>query len=111
ELVVGPEPCQMAVGDFNGDAITDLVVTEFGSNSVRLLRGVRTPPLPLGAPCFTRAQCISTFCVDGVCCDMSSCPSGEACNILPNRGHCSPPAGNGNLCTSPAQCQSGNCVD
>lgn len=34
------------------------------------------------------AQCASGFCVDGVCCAESSCPTGQRCNVPGSEGEC-----------------------
>ena len=45
-------------------------------------------PAPDGAACQVPAQCLSTFCVDGVCCG-SACTAGNfRCDIPPSPGVC-----------------------
>ena len=38
-IAVGTAPITMAVGDFNGDGIADLAISNFGSNNVSILLG------------------------------------------------------------------------
>ena len=45
---------------------------------------------PLGAPCVTAAECTSSLCVDGVCCDTACDGLCEACNPGAAPGTCSP---------------------
>ncbi|MBK8255273.1 MAG: hypothetical protein IPK82_21760 [Polyangiaceae bacterium] len=93
--------------------------------------------LPDGAGCSKGADCVSGFCADGVCCDtacLGSCqacstalkgsgadgvcgdilagtdPDGECPGLL-NCGAGKCQLANGQACTDPADCVSGNCVD
>lgn len=45
-------------------------------------------PQPDGAACTTPAQCVSTFCEDGVCCDRSCDGLGESCSVPGHIGEC-----------------------
>lgn len=45
-------------------------------------------PQPDGADCADGAQCASTFCVDGVCCDQACDGPQEQCNRSGQRGTC-----------------------
>ena len=45
---------------------------------------------PLGAPCTGSAQCLSGFCVDGVCCTSSCTGTCMACNVAGSLGTCAP---------------------
>lgn len=47
-----------------------------------------TEPLPNGAACSTAAQCQSTFCADGVCCNRACDQPFETCDAPPARGTC-----------------------
>ena len=67
--------------------------------------------LPLGAPCEVGGQCVSTFCVDGVCCDTACTGPTEACNVTGSVGQCVPLAPNGTPCSAGDQCVSTFCVD
>lgn len=116
QIIVGLGPRNIAAGDVTGDAIPDVVVTEFAANTVRVLRAKEVPKAGLGGPCVVGRQCESGACVNGVCCATGSCPTGERCDVIPPGssepdGICKPPAPNGNSCTIGAQCASGRCVD
>src|SRR5262249_19979953 len=93
--------------DFNGDGSADLIVTEYGTSSVRTLLAIETPPEPSGQPCNQDAQCASLHCVDHVCCDASSCPSGERCDIFQQEGSCAPPKDVGQECQRNMDCLEG----
>jgi hypothetical protein len=47
-------------------------------------------PIPVGGLCTSSnpGACSTNNCVDGVCCNQSSCPGGEACNITGHVGNC-----------------------
>ena len=74
-----------------------------------------------GAPCADAAGCMSTYCVDGVCCD-TPCVGGvdgpcRACSVATGAtadGTCSPLTGpscdDGSVCTQVDTCQAGVCV-
>jgi hypothetical protein len=117
QITVGVDPQGVAAGDFNGDGVSDLVVAERGSKSVRILTAVPPPPLQNGAPCNVGRQCVSTFCTDKTCCKTASCPvsSGgqpaERCDIPDTGGICAPPAPDGSPCDLSDQCSSGFCID
>jgi hypothetical protein len=50
---------------------------------------VRADPAPLGAPCATGADCRSSFCADGVCCEAADCGGPcRACNLPGAGGAC-----------------------
>ncbi len=108
---VGFDPGQIAAGDFNGDGLPDLGVTEEGSKTVRILEAVPPPDQPDGTECQVGETCISGNCVDGVCCSTASCPAGEKCDVPGHSGTCSAPNQNGDPCSEPEHCASGNCVD
>jgi hypothetical protein len=44
------------------------------------------PNQPLGSPCTSGAQCQSTFCVDGVCCNGGCTGACEACDVVDAQG-------------------------
>jgi VCBS repeat protein len=111
QVVVGLGPRGLAAADVTGDRLPDLIVAEFGNNTVRVLKSVAPEPKTPGSPCNLGTQCASGFCVDHVCCESSSCPTGQSCNVSPNQGVCSVPGPIGIPCTSGTQCQSGQCVD
>ena len=92
QVLVGLGPREMAIADFNGDGSPDIGLTEFNSNTVRIVRSVAPPPRPNGQSCQLGTQCQSTFCVDHVCCGSSSCPAGQVCNVSGSTGQCSSPA-------------------
>ncbi len=62
-------------------------------------RGTPAPtPLPNGSACMAGSECMSSFCVDGVCCN-NACPGGttdcQACAMAagaPSNGTCAPVA-------------------
>jgi len=74
-----------------------------------------------GEPCTEDDECLSTFCVDGVCCD-SDCGGGDetdclACSIAAGGaedGLCGPSSGNpcddADLCTETDACATGTCM-
>jgi hypothetical protein len=64
---------------------------------------------PNGQPCTFGSQCLSGFCVNGVCCVTPECPAGQICR--PNTGICGAGLPNGSACTDPNQCSSGFCVN
>lgn len=87
-----------------------------------------------GQNCATGPECLSTFCVDGVCCNSGCTQACYACNVGSSAGTCSPnPAlqgqpdtcaanqacdtngncdlANGQGCSNNNQCASGACVD
>ena len=90
----------------------------------------------LGAACGVAANCLSNFCVDGVCCNNACNVACRSCNIGGSVGACSNLTGgvddtfpanvcvgvnscaagtckkdNGQTCTMGAECVSGNCLD
>src|SRR5262249_14272622 len=88
EATVGINPKGIAAGDFDGDGAIDFAVAEQAALSVRMLNGSPPPCTSvtgLGVACHSGRCCASGFCVDGVCCNASSCPlSGgvqEFCDI------------------------------
>lgn len=93
---------------------------------------------PRGLACVSASQCLTTFCVDGVCCDSNCVGTCESCRASKNAatdGLCSPiPAdqdpddecpgsttcdgavacalrSNGTACASSAECESSACAD
>ncbi|MDI1433526.1 hypothetical protein [Polyangium sorediatum] len=86
-----------------------------------------------GTNCNGASDCLSNFCVDGVCCGSSSCGACQACNVPGMLGSCSnvpsgqddgPCSGDqscdgnggcktdlGKTCMMASQCLSTNCVD
>jgi hypothetical protein len=57
--------------------------------STPTLTPTATPtPQPNGSSCADPAQCASTFCVDGVCCDTACTAPGEQCNLAGQIGTC-----------------------
>jgi hypothetical protein len=68
----------------------------------------------LGAPCNGVAECLSGYCVDGVCCDSPCNGVCSACN-LSGTGACQTvpngtPCPDTNLCNGQEVCQTGQCV-
>jgi parallel beta-helix repeat protein len=49
-------------------------------------------PRANGLPCGSAAECASSHCVDGVCCDTACDGAGEQCNLPPQIGTCRPVA-------------------
>jgi cysteine-rich repeat protein len=50
--------------------------------------------LPVGSPCIAGAQCSSTYCTDGVCCETACTSLCAICNLPTALGRCTPvPAG------------------
>jgi len=81
-------------------------------------------PLSPGDPCGSTPQCPAGFVCnsgEGVCCNLSSCPTGQSCRVQGHAGFCSliptftptptPKAGLGVTCTSAEQCDSGFCTN
>jgi hypothetical protein len=97
----GETPQSVAVGDFDGDTDLDLAVANTGGVSILLNScacangavdpdtGECEPGLPLGDRCGQDGECSTDFCVDGVCCQVSSCPAEESCQRF--SGVCAPP--------------------
>lgn len=110
QVLVGVDPAGIGTADLTGDGSPDIIVTERGSNSVRIARSVYAPPPPMTG-CRLSSQCASGYCVDGVCCGLPACPSGQRCDIPGSFGTCSLPNSNGVRCTDPHQCASRNCLD
>jgi len=71
--------------------------------------GLCAPREILGATCGGASACASGNCVDGVCCNTSSCGTGLRCNIAGSLGSCAKP--NGAACTTSTECASSFCVD
>ena len=68
-----------------------------------------------GASCYSSAECLSGFCVDGVCCTSRCDGVCQACNLTGN-GTCTTvpnqtPCPDSNLCDGTEVCQSGQCVE
>jgi MYXO-CTERM domain-containing protein len=59
-----------------------------------------------GEPCATPADCEAPFCVDGACCDQSSCDVCQACNTAGSPGTCAPviDADDPDTCTGVTTC-------
>src|SRR5262249_50576959 len=72
-------------GDCHGDGDCD--ASAFCSGNVC------TPKLADGATCGGDAQCASSHCVDGVCCDTGCTDQCAACNVAGHVGTCSASAG------------------
>lgn len=49
-------------------------------------------PVPNGGSCMDPAQCASTFCVTGVCCDRACDQPNERCNLAGSQGICTVPS-------------------
>ena len=49
-------------------------------------------PKPNGQPCAAAAECISNFCVDGVCCDEACGGACRSCALPSSMGKCAPVA-------------------
>jgi len=124
-------PRQIAVADFTGDGLLDIAVTEYNSNTVRILRGVGPPtptptptrtatltptitltptPVPIGGSCAGDNQCASGLhCVDSVCCNSASCPAGQICNYSLFLGECHQKGKVGDICNYNSDCESNYC--
>ena len=68
-------------------------------------------PLANGEPCAEAARCMTTNCVDGVCCDTSCGNPMEACNVAGSVGTCTPTLPPGDPCSDATQCDSASCTD
>jgi hypothetical protein len=147
QLLVGTNPGQMATADLTDDGIDDIALAETGSNSVRLLVSIPPPtptptktptftptftptltptltptftptPQPTGRPCTDDQQCVSEFCVDGVCCN-TMCIHPARCDIprlSPHAcgsgvGTCEAPLDPGCSCSKDTDCLTQNCDD
>lgn len=110
-LAVGKEPTDLAVADVTGDRQLDLVVADFGNDSIVVLVNGAPPQSPIGAPCSDGSQCLSGECVDEVCCSQASCPNGLRCNVTGSAGFCTTPGALGTKCSVGGSCGSGFCVD
>jgi hypothetical protein len=53
------------------------------------MAGICAPLLVIGQPCSSGAQCLTTYCVDGVCCDRACSGQCEACDVVTRPGLCS----------------------
>jgi len=100
--------------------------------------GAQACAMPDGSSCTIGSNCISGFCVDGVCCNTACTGLCQACTITKTiniaNGTCGPiftgidpdnecpgderfcaagacVATNGTVCTQNSECSSGNCVD
>jgi hypothetical protein len=88
------------------------------------------PPFSIGTPCSGNGDCASTYCVDGVCCDLPCDGPCAACNLRTHLGTCllvdtiscqtscarnsdcsSGICSNGSCCSSNQDCNSGFCSD
>jgi hypothetical protein len=47
-------------------------------------------PKPIGQSCSSGAECVSTHCVDGVCCDMACTGGCKSCSLSSAPGKCTP---------------------
>jgi len=66
-------------------------------------------PRPNGATCTAGTECVSTFCVDAVCCVTASCRTGQRCDIYGSAGTCDAPLPQGKTCRKDSDCASSNC--
>ncbi|WP_437331896.1 thrombospondin type 3 repeat-containing protein [Sorangium sp. So ce394] len=73
--------------------------------------------LEVGDPCSTALECVSGFCVDGVCCSSACTDQCEACSLTAGStvdGTCSPLTGSacddGDGCTETDSCRAGTCI-
>src|SRR5262249_7879560 len=110
-VAVGERPMGVATGDFNKDAIPDIAVAEEGQQSVRLVYAVPPNQRSTGSPCTAGGECLSMYCVDGLCCESPACPAGQSCRVPGQTGHCSAVLANGLPCTADAQCGSNSCIE
>ncbi len=94
----------LAACQTNNDCTPDAFCTSTGACQKKLT---------LGSPCTVGYECVTNFCVDGVCCDSACSGQCEACNVQPNVGSCSPvlgdPAGARPACAGMDQDCSGAC--
>ncbi|HET6149520.1 MAG TPA: kelch repeat-containing protein [Polyangia bacterium] len=111
-----------------------------GSNQYCASGACQMNKKPNGGTCTAAADCGSTFCVDGYCCNSACVGTCQGCNVPGKLGSCvnlaagsvdmnatvacamgqycdsagtcqSGLKANGVTCTAPVQCGSGNCVD
>jgi FG-GAP-like repeat len=67
--------------------------------------------LPNGDECLVGDECLSSHCVNGVCC-ATQCGAGEQCNIPGRRGRCHPVLPDLTECTGQLECDPAeSCVD
>jgi MYXO-CTERM domain-containing protein len=64
-----------------------------------------------GTPCSDGSECLSAFCVDGLCCD-SLCDGGcEACDASGSEGSCTPLAAGSDCRASAGECDAAEVCD
>ncbi len=63
-----------------------------------------------GRPCTAGGDCLSTNCVDGVCCTETACPECQACNVSGAEGTCQAVAG-GTSCDDDVYCNGSDSCD
>lgn len=102
-------PRGIAAGDVTGDGFADLVITEFDTNMITVMRNVPSPKKENGESCEQGSDCSSAHCVHATCCEHSSCSFGERCDITGRLGHCARRLLLGALCGRSTDCQSGIC--
>jgi RHS repeat-associated protein len=90
------------------------VLVAGGNSGTNAVNTARIFDPSLGVTCTTTGQCLSGFCVGGVCCDTSCANQCTACNLPGLVGTCSPKSNgttcsDSNACTSGETCQGGNC--
>jgi hypothetical protein len=78
-------------GDQDGGARTAVPDSANGEGPMHDRMDASMPLRANGAGCFIAEQCLSSHCIDGVCCASSSCDQCQACN-LNQAGTCSPKA-------------------
>jgi len=83
--------------------------SDCASSAYYCVGGACTPKKPNGEACTAANACVSGNCVDGVCCNVSACGTGERCNLVAALGKCA--KANGVACTTSTDCGSGFCVD
>jgi FG-GAP-like repeat len=134
QVALGGAPRRIIAADFTGDRVPDVAVTEYGTNTVRILQGAcsnvpgagctprptstptglgaatQTPtPQPIGFPCAVDVQCSSSTCADGVCCS-TPCSPPLICNHSLFLGTCHVRGANGDSCNSNNDCTSNYCA-
>ena len=124
-LISGPvfaiqkSPLAMVAGMITGSGKVDLAVVAARSPTLQVFANVFAPGYRLnGTACVLGADCLSSRCIDGVCCAEQCAPT-ERCDIAGREGGCSPVFPEPVACTLPEQpecaadqfCVDGYCCD
>jgi hypothetical protein len=81
-------PSNSCAGSDCVGACTDDTMCSAPTPFCNLPQGVCLATKGLGAMCTAGSQCTSTFCTDGVCCNVACGGQCQACNLTGNVGHC-----------------------